>query len=249
MDSREEVEKNTEWVAGSGFRIVEERLDAIREQMCQGGWREGWEKRSVTSGQTSPSKESSIWSPSDDKYTALPVRKSPSKSGRSRGGNSVVTPSSNGLCRVDSSILPSSPPQIMSPPLESKLLFTPILPQSGSIQRIGMPGKTTTRLATLSRAESVAQSPSSNYGSPTPTTRLLKSQTRTKGSTLPVTPPRRSKLSTSAYKRKMGTPAERHAARRNALTKVESILSESWSERDVRGVERVRSPTMFGAVL
>jgi hypothetical protein len=45
-----------------------------------------------------------------------------------------------------------------------------------------------------------------------------------------------------------GTPAQRHAAREGALAKVEEILGQSWSERELRGVERVKSPTMFGAV-
>ncbi|KAH9920614.1 uncharacterized protein B0H18DRAFT_956998 [Fomitopsis serialis] len=75
------------------------------------------------------------WSPSpsirtEDSYTALPVRRSPTK----RAGPVAATPSlprtdeypsvAPALSRVDSSILPSSPPQVMSPPLHSKLFFS-----------------------------------------------------------------------------------------------------------------------------
>jgi len=110
----------TEWVAGSGFRIVEEDLEAIREQI-RGGWGDEDDdlgrQIDFSSAPSSPAKEEFTWDGLvDDKYTALPVRKSPSKKGELGG---------RGLPRVDSTLLPVSPPQITSPPLESSLCFTP----------------------------------------------------------------------------------------------------------------------------
>lgn len=44
-----------------------------------------------------------------------------------------------------------------------------------------------------------------------------------------------------------GTPAERYNARREALSRVEAIMSRSWSQRDVQGEGAPYSPTLFGA--
>lgn len=44
------------------------------------------------------------------------------------------------------------------------------------------------------------------------------------------------------------SPAEQFVKRHGALDKVEQILEQSWSARELRGDDRVRSPTMFGAV-
>ena len=46
-----------------------------------------------------------------------------------------------------------------------------------------------------------------------------------------------------------GTPAQRHEARHSALSKVDEILSRSWSERQLVGDGFPGSPTNFGAYL
>jgi len=256
----------TEWVAGSGFRIVEEHLNAIREKVRMGDWEEDGgggagvrKEKGTVFGKQSVTTTGS-WR--DDKYTALPTRKSPSKAGRPRLGSSATSTSTasttqNGLPRVDSSVLPFSPPRITSPPLESNLLFTPVLKQNDVMYGRGIRGTSTS--ASKGTALTKTKTKRSIRSSSPSTNRPIKDLPRLPASTT-STPTRRveAALESSAWKRTdndgvtvahgRGTPAQRHAAREGALTKVEEILGQSWSERELRGVERVKSPTMFGAV-
>ena len=266
----------TVWVPGSGFRIVEERLEAIREQIRTGEWMDEDGGPVGVGGGTAQSSPS-VWSATPvigrggsggesggygDKYTPMPVRKSPSKT-KSNAGLPILRKEStdtifwNGLSRVDSTVLPLSPPQILSPPLESRLMFTPMLPpqsRSRSASVRGRGGRTQGQGQGIAMAGTRGSVPSASSDR---TNRLIKTQTRGKVDGLPPTPPRRMNLPSAATSRarrnegtgngrgKHGTPKERYEARRGALTKVEEILAQSWSERDVR----VSSPTMFGAVV
>jgi hypothetical protein len=272
IDEVKKADDETEWVAGSGFRIVEEHLEAIRQQIRDGDWKadiamaQKQPEKVSDSRRASPFKRPSLDAPAsqDDIYTHIPIRKSPSKASTVLVGRTSTLAEEADLSRVDSSVLPRSPPQIMSPPLESKLLFTPVLPQSGSLYAgVYKKGES---LEGKSRSPN-APSKARRRSSPTlprlsnlkdvsrPPTRLTKPATRPKDAPLPATPPRRAKLSSrrlsaqTSGKQRQGraTPAERFAARQAALTQVEEIISQSWSERDLRGVEPVRSPTMFGA--
>lgn len=264
----------TEWVEGSGFRIVEEDLEAIRTQMKGSGWGrddrnkgDGSSSRSGLPSTSKPGDSMFHWplddpSPApvkDDKYTVLPLRKSPTKGkipGRVRSGRTPISTRalaspSKRLSRVDSSILPLSPPQITSPPLESKLFFTPTLQQqSAAIHEDGkrMASKTATRGPRKQGNKPKSPLPphlpfpsSDDYRN-----RLLKSQTRT---------PEKIKNVSNIHaphhggKEIRGARApERYTSRRDALSKVDQIVSQSWSERDLKGVGGATSPTMFGAV-
>ncbi|KAF4582702.1 hypothetical protein EYR40_002626 [Pleurotus pulmonarius] len=157
--SVDEAVDETQWVEGSGFRIVEEEFKSAWDAVGQ------WANKSRSgSGTNTPTQENdrksifSNWMGStraeEDRYTPLPTRSSPSKSsarasrparkntgqfqpqerfdGEGKGGQERGRP---GIPRVDSSVLPRSPPQIMSPPLASQLFFTPQIPQEPSGDR------------------------------------------------------------------------------------------------------------------
>jgi hypothetical protein len=242
----------TEWVEGSGFRIVEEHLDRIRAQLRDGDWGEPEARQLETPRKKKEPVDSSF--PPEDKYTPIPMRRSPTK-GRSPG----VVPSSprERLQRADS-VLPMSPPQIMSPPLEDILFF-----QSSSRvslvseeRKSGLGRKTTTRsVGTCGERQPSKPSPGQNNPS----------KARRPGDVLPVTPPRcrpgapradkpgsrpalrHSSRQSSATGSRRSTAAERFHARHDALNKVDEIVSRSWSQRSLGEIERIGSPTMFGA--
>lgn len=225
--------------SGPGFRIVQEDPDS-GPQTGLLGWSMGlpWSKSTDAV---------------EDKFTSLPPRRSPADRRRSpspavKAAGNPVTPTRAArppVTRVDSSVLPSSPPQLMSPPLEAELFFG------------GRPPMLDTSLHALPREHGSSQPPSakkarnklhSQHALPLPFPSSGQYQRR-----LTKTPPRpvvRAESSTSTYSgaERARSPAERHARRHGALTKVEQILAESWSTRELRG-EEVRSPTMFGAVV
>lgn len=259
-----------EWVEGSGFRIVEEHLDKIRDQVRDGDWGNSMRRQqSPAAGPQTPTKNRSsptVRSPDgNDKYTALPVRKSPTKGRSPHISTPASTPRRGGICRVDSSILPMSPPQITSPPLESTLFFQspPNSAQTGARRMIlTTPKKATTttasarsiKMANTLHSPTPPRFPSPNEGSPY-RNRLVKTTTQ---KDLPLTPPRRSTPNSTpsssehrvlhATPTRRGTPAERFIARHGALNKVDQIVSRSWSQRDLTEVEKeVGSPNMFGA--
>jgi len=198
----------------------------------------------------------------DDKYTALPLRSSPSKGSRTTPRSSparIALHGSASLPRVDSSVLPRSPPQITSPPLQSQLSFCASpssrgqwVHTSGGSRSITTPplklNKVDTR-GTLSHSKIPFQrTPSrSTHRHGTDAEAILPSTpspARTRrlagdlGSGIP------SSASQSSCHKSLGTPKQRYAARREALSKVEQIVQRSWSQRDLSGVA---SPTMFGA--
>ncbi|KAI9068923.1 hypothetical protein FKP32DRAFT_1608614 [Trametes sanguinea] len=226
----------------------------------------------------------------DDKFTSLPVRRSlaslRSLSPSPSISHSVTSPRSAEegataklppLSRVDSSILPASPPCVTSPPLESQLFFGAVSPDFGSNPSLNLrlpesaetkrkqgaaaydgapatPGKKHAKLTTH-RSPPLLPFPSTASTSPF-RGRLKKSPT--KRVTPASSPPsaRRGAERTdsadsvdSAKAASRGTPAQRHEARRSALNKVDEILSRSWSERQLTGDGFPGSPTNFGAFL
>ncbi|KAG9225381.1 hypothetical protein CCMSSC00406_0006232 [Pleurotus cornucopiae] len=143
-----EAVDETQWVEGSGFRIVEEEFKSAWDAVGQ------WANKSRSgSGTSSPTQDNdrkgifSSWVGSaraeEDRYTPIPTRSSPSKSSTRSNRPTRFQPRETrgahgerkerpGVPRVDSSVLPRSPPQIMSPPLASQLFFTPQIPQEPS---------------------------------------------------------------------------------------------------------------------
>ncbi|KIM87921.1 hypothetical protein PILCRDRAFT_3635 [Piloderma croceum F 1598] len=156
----------TEWVAGTGFRLVQE--DAIlpltpsrmpvlgrEDEVCVTGEVRGQDSVFVSPRDSrSPSAiresvsgwlDGMISSHSQlaevDKYTAMPVHKTPTKktdgpspSRNSRSKRNSHRSTSKFLSQFDSSILPSCPLQVMPPPLESQVLScSPFMPPSVSV--------------------------------------------------------------------------------------------------------------------
>ncbi|KAH9895709.1 hypothetical protein C8Q73DRAFT_447348 [Cubamyces lactineus] len=248
------------------------------------GWNLSW------SASRSPSKKSR----GDDKFTALPVRRSLidkrnspcSSPSASRVSVSITTSEGTDagglppLSRVDSSILPVSPPMITSPPLESQLFFGAVSPDFGSNPSLHLrlpeptqnkPAQATTAATHTSpgdkhkklkthRSPPLLPFPSTASSSPF-RGRLKKTPTK-KSSAAATSPPPSSRARPgpdrnssadsvdSVYQAKSrGTPAQRYEARHSALSKVDEILSRSWSERQLVGDAFPGSPTNFGAYL
>ncbi|KAI0354436.1 hypothetical protein OH77DRAFT_1504812 [Trametes cingulata] len=241
----------------------------------------------------------------DDNLTALPVRRSlldkrsspyssPSASRTvssldrsddpaATRANMRTAPSQVPLSRLDSSILPASPPMVTSPPLESQLFFGAVSPNFGSSPSLNLrlpeaveakhsghahapgaqhttPGKEHKKLKTH-RSPPPLPFPSTAKSSPfrgrlkkTPTKKASSAAASPCSSAYPsprqvfdrndsedsVDPPH-----TDAR----GTPAQRHEARNSALSKVDEILSRSWTDRQMAGSGFPGSPTNFGAYL
>ncbi|KAI0329477.1 hypothetical protein GY45DRAFT_862615 [Cubamyces sp. BRFM 1775] len=251
------------------------------------GWNLSW------SASRSPSKKSG----GDDKFTALPVRRSLadkrispcSSPSASRIAVSVTTTEESDagglapLSRIDSSILPASPPMVTSPPLESQLFFGAVSPDFGSNPslhlRLPEPAQNKhARVAAAAHADDTT-SPGDKHKKlkthrsppllPFPSTassspfrgRLKKTPTK-KSSAATASPPSSARARPgpdrnvsadsvdSVYKEKSrGTPAQRHEARHSALSKVDEILSRSWSDRQLVRDSFPGSPTNFGAYL
>ncbi|KAH9850981.1 hypothetical protein C2E23DRAFT_927015 [Lenzites betulinus] len=289
-------------VSPPGFRLVVE--DPISGDLMSAP-----SSRS-TSPMRSPAKEgvpawgwNLPWQPSptkqrgrDDKFTALPVRRSqadkrspyasPSPSMRELSSASgPVTPKkaenmdyiSLPLSRVDSSILPASPPLVTSPPLNSQLFFGAVSPDFGSNPSLDLrlpeparrPGARSTPDAARASGEkrNRLKTQRSPPPLPFPTTdsaspyrgHLKKTPTKKTPTKKAATPARPATVerndsadsvdAPSAAGR--GTPAQRYEARGSALTKVSEILSRGWGERQLVGSpnmgEGARSPFVGAA--
>lgn len=239
--------------SGPGFRIVEEDPENdASSSIFSGGWRSPW---TSTSGKRA-----------EDHLTALPLRRSSPDKRRSPSVASYSvdlqsTPSKTRypvekfpFKRVDSAVLPSSPPLVSSPPLEAQLFFRSISPgfEAAPNLELGAPsssqdtdtesgdratGRKHNKLHTH-RSPPVLPYPSSPQYARTPK-RLTKSAAHS-------TSPDKAR-SARATPARAQSPAERFNRRHGALDKVNQILAESWSARDLRG-EAVNSPTLFGAV-
>ena len=267
----------TQWVAGRGFRLVEEDpgqgstfpvADEGYSPIPLKGSVDEW-LFGINSSNT-PSSQSL----DNDKYTILPVRKTPTKAkdmqstpilSNIRQGSNTPKLKMNPLyhSRVDSSILPLSPPQLLSPPLKSQLLFcSPFIPPSNSIPlapRIFRPQRQT--LNDLGNARPAketndvpspspfASSPESSlyHESPFANERLTASflggegRESVQARALPESPSSKDIIS----RRARGTST---AVRQSAYNKVDRIMLKSWSERDSSGMGAAH-PTMSGAIV
>ena len=287
----------TEWVAGTGFRLVQEDPDhlltpsrnsvpgrrgqkeaevdgAVREDRGQGSTftaprdsRSPFAIRESVSGSLvgmdSRSRLAEV-----DKYTPLPVRKTPTK----KTDGSSRTPSrrsSNSRSRRNSrsstpKILSSCPLQVMSPPLESQLPFcSPFMPPSVTL----VPHKGKSR-ALDPIPSTISTEKANKVHSPTPLPLPFASSLETSPfcnllgkdpaifhdvyATSPCEADSENTMSPSprnmALQHNRGTPAARQSARHDALTKVDQIMLKGWNERDLKGAGGTASPTMFGAM-
>ncbi|TFK86963.1 hypothetical protein K466DRAFT_586791 [Polyporus arcularius HHB13444] len=261
----------------SGFRMVVE--DPVSGALL--------EEDEVYSPEASPTPRRTMKRKDLDKFTPAPVRRSvdekrsspfasPVKAGIASPPLAQATP---GLTRVDSSILPMSPPLVTSPPLESQLFFgasspslvllrsTPAVSVKTVVHTLEKTDKDDVKQPRKLRTQ--RQPPLLPYPSTASTSpyrgRLKKSPTKNPQSSAqsqPTTERHDSAASNcssdSAYSQATtagngragrGTAAERYLARKTALSKVDEILSRSWSERQLAGEGHPGSPSKFGAVL
>ena len=190
-----------------------------------------------------------------DKLTRLPTslaegrkqNQSPSRSKNNRSTSPVKRTSNNG---VDVSqvpqrdILPRSPAQLMSPPLQSQICFTPIPASSARVEaktRVLSPTKPLVVLS-ASKSRRKVQSPHNLHRLPKPP---LSANTDTqheasRGRVLQEPGTTRN----HAVSRSIGSAVE---TPEDPLKKVERIMASSWSARDlVQGGMRNLSPTGFG---
>ncbi|KAI0697190.1 hypothetical protein C8T65DRAFT_662492 [Cerioporus squamosus] len=261
----------------SGFRIVVE--DPVSGALL--------EEDEVYSPQASPTPRPSIKRRNLDKFTPAPIRRStdekrnspfasPSKAGIASPPPAQVVQGTN---RVDSSILPMSPPMVTSPPLESQLFFgassaSLVLLRSApavSVKTVVTTmekgkkdeGKQPNKLRTQ-REPPLLPFPSTASTSPyrgrlkKSATRNPQPQTQAQATTERHDSAASSSSSDSAYsqattatngKAGRGTAAERYLARKTALSKVDEILSRSWCERQLAGEGLPGTSNKFSAVL
>lgn len=252
-----------------GFRIIEE--DTESPHPGEHARLMGTSRREEGSDVGTPARENpawkwiASWSPSpsirtEDSYTALPVRRVTTK----KGGPASAAPSLPRtdeypsalpeITRVDSSILPSSPPQVMSPPLHSRLFFSdfgssPSLDLNLTKEQAGVAvARTTTstperqvhKLQTKRESEPL---PFPSTSGPSPYRGRLKKPRAVPATSppLPCSPevvaldlPRHTPVSPiTPYDYDEQVYAERLLARQSALDKVGEIVSRGLSQRDM----------------
>ena len=237
-----------------GFRIIEDDAEFVRSHG----------KSSVR-----PSR-SQIKDDPTDTYTTLPLKTSSPEKRRVRsttemsGTPTRTTPARNTrahMTRVDSSVLPASPPRVTSPPLEAQLFFD-ASPGFGPPPKLeftvsseshytgttqGSPSKKTVHRNKLHTHREPPNLPFPTSSKFSPTKRSTKVIPRPPS--LDYSGETRDSSSARGASSSSGpTPAERYARRHGALNKVEQILAESWSARELRGEECPASPNMFGAI-
>ncbi|TFK51360.1 hypothetical protein OE88DRAFT_1735272 [Heliocybe sulcata] len=250
----------TVWRPGGGFRIVQEDpedwedvpLRAARVSPETNGEEKGSWIRNIALDiskslalSAAPTRMTSVFSQEEeeDKYSPIPVRtKRESRSPRSgsppalsRRTTPQRTPTRSGKKRVArlDSVLPPTPALLMSPPLESQLFFS-----SPSSRNVDTPRRATTRKLQINKTGSSLPFPSGSTEDGSPYRgRLTQAPTR---------PAKALSLSPTGHSRPT-SPKERYKARHGALTKVDEILSRSWSDREMLGGVP-QSPTMFGAI-
>ncbi|KAI0710792.1 hypothetical protein C8Q76DRAFT_738718 [Earliella scabrosa] len=295
-----------------GFRIVIE--DPVSGALLEGD--------EAFSPESSPTPKAARNRQPSDKFTPVPVRRSTEEkrnspfSSPSKAASTYTTaasspapsvPHGHGIPRVDSSVLPMSPPMVTSPPLESQLFFgsttslnvrvsapakgasTPRIPAHAHGGKAkGTEEKQHNKLRTQ-RSPPPLPFPSTASSSPY-RGRLKKSQSPGKnvegvhaaativlrphaersdsGASTDSTESEYSIVSSSVTTMNTGhagtgtgartgfgkgqgrgTAAERYLARKTALSKVDEIVSRSWSERQLAGGAFPGSPNRFGAVL
>jgi hypothetical protein len=180
-----------------------------------------------------------------------------------RGSKSSVTgPRSRGSAHI----FPASPPLLTSNKLDTMLFFGGDVHGKGKslpsapTSRIGdagaervtvikspvlgsgpmtMGGLPTTQPLRLNADRSEDDDPRAKFKLASSAASMSASEYTAMSPASPVSPP----LSPRAR-----SPAERYHARHGALDKVKTIVRDSWTERDIRGLSRPTSPTAFGAV-
>lgn len=246
-----------------GFRIVEEDPEAVSSM--RGSVHEGWKWSLPWSSGNKVSLE--------DRLTPLPPRRSqagkrmtPSPSPTKLRPNDSEAISYNadlarpaGAPRIDSSVLPSSPPLLMSPPVAERLFFGPVSSStSTSAPRIrsdggksqdisGVDRQTRTRKTNKlhsSKTPPLLPFPSRNGDSPY-RNRLTKIPDHRKDVTSILSS---DSIDAMVNAQQADSLDGHHASCHGALNKVDEIIARSWSERELRGDETTRSPTMFGAL-
>ncbi|KAI0703410.1 hypothetical protein BC835DRAFT_1022011 [Cytidiella melzeri] len=245
--------------SGPGFRIIEEDTEAD-SRYSQGSNGPGW---SFPRAPASPTKTHTT-----DTYTSLPTRVLSSERRNSFRGTRQTPKRTRSptlqFTRADSSVLPSSPPRVTSPPLEAQLFFG-ASPSFGSAPKLDFTVSSDGTKRSGRLEESFPQSPEKNKAK-----HANKLRTRRGAPPLPfpsspeftqpnhltkntphaplVTSSLENRYMSNASSSSAATPAERFARRHGALNKVEQIVAQSWNARESRGQECPASPTMFGAV-
>ncbi|KAF8151519.1 hypothetical protein B0H34DRAFT_132362 [Crassisporium funariophilum] len=196
-------------------------------------------------------------SESQDKFTPLPDRlkgshsRSRSTSPVKRMTNGRSQPEQQSLAPTPRDILPQSPSQLMSPPLQSQMCFTPVPPSSYNLRpKPRQPSTTPTKLLASRRTKSRRRQSPENVGinSPRPEPsrgRLAKKVPRL--GARPVITQQGSSSSAATVSTTVSTEFRRERERDEALRKVGKIVESSWSTRDL-GKEAIgsMSPTAFG---
>ena len=184
-----------------------------------------------------------------DKLTRLPTPiakgreqgPSPSRSKNSRSTSPVKRTLNNASQLPRRDVLPLSPAQLMSPPLQSQICFTPIPgssmridPQSSIQSRVPSPTKPLV-ISSVSKSKRKVRSPHNLHRLPklSPSANTDSQHEVSQGRVLqrPIT---------------NNTPTESRKDE-DAIKKVERIMASSWSARDLGpGAMRNLSPTGFG---
>ncbi|EPS93158.1 hypothetical protein FOMPIDRAFT_1136727 [Fomitopsis schrenkii] len=246
-----------------GFRIIEEDTEAVvhpgeHARLMATSHREDGSDLGTPARENSAWKWIASWSPSptirtEDSYTALPVRRLTTKGGPASAAPTLprtdeypsVLPE---ITRVDSSMLPSSPPQVMSPPLHSRLFFSdfgssPLLPDLNLFKEqaratASTPERHINKLHTKREPEPLPF-PSTSSSSP------YRGRLKKPRVVHPTSPPLPGSPEVVALYHPQHAPisptipydeqvyAERLLARKSALDKVGEIVERGLSQRDM----------------
>lgn len=233
---------------GNGFRVVDEDPQTQASQRSS-GWT--WTLPWVTVEKTSR-----------DKFTAFPSRNAADKRKiptenpddprvllpSSPQALDVSTPRPTHLPRADSSVLPSSPPRVHSPPLEAQLFFSPLFGSTPSLTlAVDKRQKSQERhlgVGQLNDVSSRLPFPAADVEQSTPYRRRL---TKSPPVATSATDQARAAASDGLQRTTTSVSAASTVSRQIALDKVDQILAKSWSQREMAGIASPVSPTMFGA--
>jgi len=222
---------NTDWIPGSGFRIVEEAISSPPPSTAA--------ISSLTSGSVAglPGQTTTVWN--DRAAIRQAVDAHPGERWLAWTRSWASSPPQGGVQdrftavparwekRDVGAALPRSPPQLTSGTLQSMLTFSPSSAPA-------MPHAATTTAGRRARAQSRQR-----QSQPRPLARATR-QAAVRGD---------SRASSIALGEGHGTPAMRYAARQTALARVEDILARSYSSRDLAAAAAALpgSPNAFGA--
>ncbi|KAH8991401.1 hypothetical protein EDB86DRAFT_1600225 [Lactarius hatsudake] len=233
-----ESPRDTDWIPGSGFRIVEEAISSPFPPSTAATLSSPTSVSASVAGL--PGRSASAW---DDRAAirqavdAHPGERwlawtrswtsSPPQTNTQQQDRFTAVPARR---RDDlGAALPRSPPQLTSGTLQSTLIFSPSLAPA------------VPRAATTDRRARAQQSRARQSQPPRPLARATRQAA-------PVAVRGDSRASSIALGEGHGTPAMRYAARQTALARVEDILARSYSSRDLAlATASPGSPNAFGA--